>query len=913
MRELRLRTSLILLLVTAVTLTFSLVGTAILLYRLPQIEANNRADLQERAKSASRLLDHYMAGIEAQIRTQARLVANRSPAELQAYLEAIVGEGGTMQAAYVVAADGSVEALGLPGIRRQAAAELRGADFSNIPLFQSARAAAAAKGDVAPAIWSDNFLSALSGKLAVGVAVPAGDKVVIGEVALERVLAMFSSLDPGSESFVVVIDHQGQWLAASRDNPAGRFINYAALPTFQAIVSGRALPEYEISQGERFLVGGVLASNLNWVITAATPAGTGSARYLSTIFLVVGGFAGSLLLSMALAPLWAARMVRPLNALIERTHRVIEGDYGSPWPRRGAISELNQLSMDLGRMVEVIQTREAGMARSEERLRATLESTPSIAVQWFDASGRVLYWNKASEIMFGFTAAEAVGSVIGENLLMYLDRQQAEDFIGVLSEIDRSGKPFGPAEFPLRKKDGDVIVVLATTFAIPGEGDSKIYVCMDVDVTERKRAEADLLDSEKKLEAIFNASPAAMSVTDVNNCYRVITVNAAWEKQFQRQRQDVTGLNGLEMGLWAEPADRDRLLAAVNSGSTPDAMEAELLAGDGRRMLCRISAQITEIRGNLLLLMMTVDITEQRRIENEIRELNAELEQRVARRTGELSKANVELAASVENLRTAQKQLVQSEKLAALGNLVAGIAHELNTPIGNAVTVASTLFDHHRQISGQLQTGLTRSSLKAFIDTLGEAASILERNLHRAAELIGNFRQIAVDQASYQRRTFDLREAVEEVRLVMTPAIRKSPVALKNEVPEGILMDGYPGPLTQALMILVNNSLIHAFAGRDCGSIRIEASAPQSGSVQLRFSDDGAGIPAANLGRIFEPFFTTRLGQGGSGLGLHILFNLVTGLLGGRVGVNSDHGRGTEFVFDLPLSAPVIGEAVLQD
>lgn len=912
MRELRLRTSLILLLVTAVTLTFTLVGSAILLYRLPQIEANNRAGLQERAENASRLLDHYLAGIEAQIRTQARLVADRSPAELQAFLEAVVGEGETMQAAYVVAADGSVEAIGLPGTRRQAEAELRGADFSNIPLFRSARAAAA-KGDAAPAIWSDNFLSAISGKFAVGVAVPAGDKIVIGEVALERVLAMFSSLDPGSESFVVVTDRQGQWLAASRDNPTGRFINYAALPTFQAIVAGQPLPEYEISQGERFLVGGVLASNLNWVITAATPAGTGSARYLSTIFLVVGGFAGSLLLSMALAPLWATRIARPLNALIERTHRVIEGDYGSPWPRRGAISELNQLTMDLGRMVEVIQTREAAMARSEERLRATLENTPSIAVQWFDASGRVLYWNKASEIMYGYTAAEAVGLVIGEHLLMYLNRQQTVDFLGILGEIDRSGMPFGPAEFTLRKKDGSELVVLATTFAIPGEGGSKIFVRMDVDVTERKRAEADLLDSEKKLEAIFNASPAAMSVTDVKNNFRVITVNAAWERQFKRRRQDIAGLNGLEMGLWADPADREHFIAAVSSDSAPEVMEAELLAGDGRRMLCSISAQITDIRGNRLLLMMTVDISERRRIENEIRELNTDLERRVARRTGELSAANIELAASVENFRTAQKQLVQSEKLAALGNLVAGIAHELNTPIGNAVTVSSTLLDHHRQISGQLQTGLTRSSLKTFIDTLGEAASILDRNLHRAAELIGNFRQIAVDQASYQRRTFDLREAVEEVRLVMTPAIRKSPVELKNEVPEGILMDGYPGPLTQALMILVNNSLIHAFDGRECGSIRIEATVPLSGNVRLRFSDDGAGIPAENLGRIFEPFFTTRLGQGGSGLGLHVLFNLVTGLLGGRVVVNSDHGIGTEFDFDLPLSAPVIAENVLQD
>ncbi len=218
-------------------------------------------------------------------------------------------------------------------------------------------------------------------------------------------------------------------------------------------------------------------------------------------------------------------------------------------------------------MVEVIQTREAGMARSEERLLATLESTPTLAVRWFERNAHVLYWNKASENMFGYTAAEAVGSVIGDNLLMYLDQQQAEDVRAVLKEIDRSGQPYGPTEVTLRKKDGTEIVVLATSFAIPGEGDSKIFVCMDIDVTERKRAEADLLDSEKKLEAIFNASPAAMSVSDVNNCFRVNTVNAAWERQFQRRRHEVSGLNGLEMGLWADPADRVRFIAAFSSGT----------------------------------------------------------------------------------------------------------------------------------------------------------------------------------------------------------------------------------------------------------------------------------------------------------------------------------------------------------
>ncbi len=488
MRELRLRTSLVLLLVTTIALTFSLVGSAILLYRLPQIEASTRADLRERADSTARLLDHYTAGIEAQIRTQGRLVANRSPAELQALLEAMVGDGEILQAAYVVGPGGSVEALGLPGASRHAAEELRGADFSNSPLFRAARAGAG-KIESAKAIWSDKFLSALSGKHAVGVALAAGDKVVIGEISLERVLALFRNLEAASEGSTLVVDQRGQLLASSRAGSIGLFSDLSALPTFQAILAGRPLPEYETFQGRQSLVAGALPRNLPWVIAASAPAGMAGRVYFTTIALVAGGFAGALLLSMVLAPLWATRMVRPLNALIERTHRVTDGDYSSPWPRRGAISELNQLSRDLGHMVEVIQSREAGMARSEERLRATLESTPSIAVQWFDADGRVLYWNKASEVMYGFTAAEAVDSVIGDNLLMYLDRQQAESFIAVLKEIDRSGQPFGPGEYSVRKKDGAEIVVLATTFAIPGEGDSKIFVRMDLDVTQRKKAE----------------------------------------------------------------------------------------------------------------------------------------------------------------------------------------------------------------------------------------------------------------------------------------------------------------------------------------------------------------------------------------------------------------------------------------
>ena len=513
MGEIRLRTSLILLLVAAIMLTFSAVGSMILLYRLPQIEARNRADLQERAASASRLLDHYTAGIEEQIRTLARLAGTRPRGDMQAYLDAMVGDGATFAAAYFIAADGSAEAIGLPGLPKQLAADLGGVDFSGNALFQSARASLKTNNPPV-AIWSDKYLSALSGKHAVGIALPVAGKVIIGEVALERILQLLRNVAPGADSPVLVIDRQGQWLASSNDASTGRNYNYSALPAFQAAVAGRALPDYETIQGQRVLFGAVLSKNLQWVIGAAAPAGTGGDSYFKTIMLVLGGFAGSLVISMMLAPLWAARMSRPLHALIDRTHRVIDGDYGTPWPLRGSIVELNQLSRDIAHMVDVIQMREAAMARSEERLRATLENTPSIAVQWFDADGRVLFWNTASEIMYGYTAAEAIGSLIGENLRLFPDRQQAEDFIGLLAEIDHSGQPFGPAEFTLRKRDGAEIVVLATTFAIPGDAGSKTYVCMDVDITAQKQAEAEIRRLNADLESRIHARTADLETAN---------------------------------------------------------------------------------------------------------------------------------------------------------------------------------------------------------------------------------------------------------------------------------------------------------------------------------------------------------------------------------------------------------------
>ena len=276
---------------------------------------------------------------------------------------------------------------------------------------------------------------------------------------------------------------------------------------------------------------------------------------------------------------------------------------------------------------------------------------------------------------------------------------------------------------------------------------------------------------------------------------------------------------------------------------------------------------------------------------------NLGLEQRVAERTRDLRE-------TLAQLERTQASLVQSEKLAALGDLVAGIAHELNTPIGNAVMLASTLSDQERAFRQQMAAGLSRSALQRFVDAVRDSSDILLRSLQRAAELISSFKQVAVDQASYQRRVFSLDEVTREIALTLQPRLRRSPARLDVDIAPGIRFDSFPGPFGQVLINLVQNALLHAFDDREAGCIRIESQPAAPGFIIIRVSDDGNGIPPDNLDRIFDPFFTTRLGQGGSGLGLHIVYNLVTGLLGGAISVRSAPGQGTVFDLALPLIAP---------
>jgi len=271
-----------------------------------------------------------------------------------------------------------------------------------------------------------------------------------------------------------------------------------------------------------------------------------------------------------------------------------------------------------------------------------------------------------------------------------------------------------------------------------------------------------------------------------------------------------------------------------------------------------------------------------------------------------LRRANDELKQAYQRLTLAQESLVHHEKLAALGSLVAGIAHELNTPIGNSLMVASTFEAQTGAMRDQFAAGasLRRSDLVNYLENAGTTTEILMRNLQRAADMVTNFKQVAVDQASTQRRTFLLSDVVAGNVLTLMPSIKRTAVEVTQDVPAELMMDSYPGPLGQVVANLINNAIMHAFDGRSDGKVELVAEYEKSDWVALHVRDNGNGISAANRDRIFDPFFTTKMGVGGSGLGLHIVHSIVSDILGGRITVSSEEGKGSCFTLSLPQEAP---------
>ncbi|TAD90685.1 MAG: hypothetical protein EAZ99_05195 [Alphaproteobacteria bacterium] len=265
---------------------------------------------------------------------------------------------------------------------------------------------------------------------------------------------------------------------------------------------------------------------------------------------------------------------------------------------------------------------------------------------------------------------------------------------------------------------------------------------------------------------------------------------------------------------------------------------------------------------------------------------------------------------TLATLQTAQEDLVQAERLASLGGLVAGVAHEINTPVGTALTAVTALREQLDGFRSLHASGrLTRSELERFLAGVDLGTDFVFANVRRAAELVASFKQVAVDRTSEQERQFHLVAYLQDVLNSLRPRLRRTPHTVELVGPEELEIVSYPGALSQILTNFITNALMHAFEEDTKGHIRIEVRSPSEperhGEVELSVSDDGVGINPALIKRVFEPFVTSRRGSGGTGLGLHIVYNLVTARLGGRISVESTPGQGTRFVIRFPTGLAV--------
>ncbi|NUB14596.1 PAS domain S-box protein [Azospirillum brasilense] len=407
-------------------------------------------------------------------------------------------------------------------------------------------------------------------------------------------------------------------------------------------------------------------------------------------------------------------------------------------------------------------------------------------------------------------------------------------------------------------------------------------------MTTLRRQTAALQASEGRLNAILLSSPFPIVIARRGDG-RILFSNAS-----AAELLEITGSALLERTVpdFMEVAADWEVFAdgVFRPGRRPD-VETRLRTAEGRPFWGVLSAMAMDHDGVESLFVALHDISARKYAEKA------------------LVAAKEKAERALHDLRRTQRSLVQAEKLASLGALVAGVAHEINTPVGVGVTAASHLCEQARQFKAGLADGqLRRRDLEEFVDRVEEGGSIILGNLERACTLVQSFKQVAVDQTSEVRRPFELRGYLDGVLGSLAPQMKGTGHRVTLDCPDGLLMDSYPGALSQVVSNLVINALLHAFRPDMPGTIAItvRADGPASASatsVVLDIADDGRGIPPDHIERIFEPFFTTRRAEGGSGLGLHIVYNIVTGTLGGRIAVASQPGAGCRFTIHLPLTA----------
>lgn len=430
-------------------------------------------------------------------------------------------------------------------------------------------------------------------------------------------------------------------------------------------------------------------------------------------------------------------------------------------------------------------------------------------------------------------------------------------------------------------------------------------VQLEKEVSERRRTETELMENRRQLFTLLQNLPGmayrckndeTFTMEFLSQGVKSLTGYEAWQIEFNRE------ISFVDLIL---PEDLQIVYDAIDNALKNDGhfeMEYRIRAASGDvRMVWEQGIGLIEDSGEILMLEgFIMDITSRYQAEEQLKKLNEELEMRVDARTADLEVSNRALKESLKLIKETQLQLVESEKLASLGSMVAGVAHEINNPLGISITAASHLEKKLHDLNDVLDREQITTCMN-IMPVLKESLQIVQSNLKRASELVNGFKKVAIDQSLEVKRVFNLTDYLKDIMISLRPELKKAVVEVNIHCPDNLLIESYPGALSQVFTNLVLNSVRHGFENREKGAITVTVE--RAGRyLSIVYADDGNGIPEDMIPKIFDPFFTTARGKGGSGLGLHIVFSIISNTFKGTIHCESHPDAGCTFVIRIPLS-----------
>lgn len=587
---------------------------------------------------------------------------------------------------------------------------------------------------------------------------------------------------------------------------------------------------------------------------------------------------------------------------------------GRPQRMLGAHTDVTALAL-----ADELRLREALLQQGVARMRRLADRLPQL-VWTCDAEGRCDFLGERWLQYTGRPEAEQLGNG-------WLAQVHPEDVAALTARWQAciaAGSEFRH-HFRLRRHDG--VHRWFDTRAVPlvdEHGRVQQWFGSNTDIQEQRELEERLKEGERRFRAIFEQ--AAVGIAEVALDGRWLQINQRLCDLLGYSREELMTLSFQDLSHPDDLKADLSLVAQVLDGSLPTyTLEKRYRRKDGTLLWAELTVGLMRDGDGRALNFVSVisDSGARRAAEQALLDFNRNLEQRVAERTAALDDANhrltaqsealdhanAELSRQLAELRRTQRELVNTEKLSSLGTMVAGVAHELNTPIGAAMIAAALVAEQVEHLQQAYDQGLRRSALESHLSAQRETAGELLANLQRAGRLVSQFKQVAADRATADRGRFTLAAVVSDVLALLHGTLRRSPHRVVTDLPTELELDSYPGPLGQVIQNLVQNALVHAFPDGRPGTVSVTARRVAS-EVELDVCDDGRGIDDTTAARVFDPFFTTRRGQGGTGLGLYVVHQLVSAILGGTIELGpGEDGRGTRFRLRLPVRAPTRPDA----